>query len=215
MFVLDIMTRNPVTIHPDVPVTEAQVLMRREHIHRLPVIDHHGKLVGIISDKDLLNVTPSVATTLDMYEMTSLLAQLKVEKIMTRKVICANEDTLIEEAARLMADHDIGGLPVVKKDTSVVGIITESDVFHLFIEMFGSRRKGLRLTLLVPQKQGELAALAGAISAKGGNIIAFGTAPGTDSTNAICVMKLEGISREVAIELTKPLVIEIKDIREV
>ena len=196
MFVLDIMTRNPVTIHPDVPVTEAQVLMRREHIHRLPVIDHHGKLVGIISDKDLLNVTPSVATTLDMYEMTSLLAQLKVEKIMTRKVICANEDTLIEEAARLIPT-------------------TESDVFHLFIEMFGSRRKGLRLTLLVPQKQGELAALAGAISAKGGNIIAFGTAPGTDSTNAICVMKLEGISREVAIELTKPLVIEIKDIREV
>lgn len=215
MFVSDIMTHNPVVVHPDVPVTEAQVLMRREHVHRLPVIDHHGKLIGIISDKDLLNVTPSVATTLDMYEMTSLLSQLKVDKIMTRKVIAVSEDTLIEEAARLMADHDIGGLPVVKKDNSVVGIITESDVFHLFIEMFGSRRKGLRLTLLVPQKQGELAALASAIAAKGGNIIAFGTAPGTDSTNVICVMKVEGISRETADALAKPLVLEIKDMREV
>ncbi len=215
MFVSHFMTRNPVTIQPDAPVTEAQVLMRRERVHRLPVVDRTGKLVGLVSDKDLLNVAPSAATTLDMYEMTSLLANIKVERVMTHKVLAVHEDTLVEDAARLMADNDIGGLPVVSKDNLVLGIITESDLFRLFIDLFGSRRKGLRMTLLVPQKQGELAALAGAIAAKGGNIIAIGTAPGKDPSNASCMIKLDGISREAAIALATPLVLEIQDIREV
>jgi acetoin utilization protein AcuB len=215
MFVSNLMTRNPVMVQPDTPVTEAQVLMRREHVHRLPVVDKDGKLTGIISEKDLLNVSPSVATTLDMYEMTNLLSKIKVEKVMTRKVLSVFEDTLVEEAARLMADHDIGGLPVVRKDNTVIAIITESDLFRLFIDLFGSRRKGLRMTLLIPQKQGELAALAGAIAAQGGNIMAIGTAPGKDPTNVTCMIKLDGVSRETAIELAKPLVIEIQDIREV
>ena len=215
MFVANLMTRNPVTILPEAPITEAQVLMRRERVHRLPVVDKVGKLVGIVSEKDLLNVSPSVATTLDMYEMTSLLAKIKVEKVMTRQVLSVQEDTLVEDAARLMADHDIGGLPVVRSDNTVIGIITESDLFRLFIDLFGSRRKGLRLTLLVPQKQGELAALTSAIAAQGGNIIAVGTAPGTDPTNVACMIKLEGISREAAIALAQPLVLEIQDIREV
>lgn len=215
MFVSDLMTRNPVMVEPDTPVTEAQVLMRRERVHRLPVVDKAGKLVGLVSDKDLLNVSPSVATTLDMYEMTSLLAKLKVDKVMTRKVISVHEDCLVEDAARLLSDNDIGGLPVVRKDNVLIGIITESDLFRLFIDLFGSRRKGLRMSLLVPQKQGELAALTSAIAAAGANIIAVGTAPGTDPTNVACMIKLEGISREKAIQLTTPLVLEVRDIREV
>lgn len=215
MFVSDLMTRNPVMVEPDTPVTEAQVLMRREKIHRLPVVDKGGKLVGLVSDKDLLNVSPSVATTLDMYEMTSLLAKLKVDKVMTRKVISVHEDCLVEDAARLLSDNDIGGLPVVRKDNVLIGIITESDLFRLFIDLFGSRRKGLRMSLLVPQKQGELAALTSAIAAAGANIIAVGTAPGNDPTNVACMIKLEGISREKAIQLATPLVLEVRDVREV
>jgi acetoin utilization protein AcuB len=215
MFVSDLMTRNPVTIEPDTPVIEAQVLLRRERIHRLPVVDKAGKLIGIISEKDLLNVSPSVATTLDMYEMTSLLAKLKVDKAMTKKVISVHEDCLVEDAARLMSDNDIGGLPVVRRDNTLIGIITESDLFRLFIDLFGSRRKGLRMSLLVPQKQGELAALTAAIAGAGGNIIAVGTAPGTDPTNVTCMIKLEGIPREKAIQLALPLVLEVRDVREV
>jgi acetoin utilization protein AcuB len=215
MFVSNLMTRNPVMAQPETPVTEAQVMMRREKVHRLPVADKNGKLVGIVSEKDLLNVSPSVATTLDMYEMTSLLANLKVEKVMTRKVLSVHDDTLVEDAARLMADNDIGGLPVVNRDNTIIGIITESDLFRLFIDLFGSRRKGLRMSLLVPQKQGELAALTAAIAGAGGNIIAVGTAPGTDPTNVACMIKVEGLSREKVIALAKPLVLEIQDIREV
>jgi acetoin utilization protein AcuB len=215
MFVSDFMTRNPVTVEPDTPVTEAQVLLRRERIHRLPVVDKSGKLIGIVSEKDLLNVSPSVATTLDMYEMTSLLAKLKVEKAMTKKVISVHEDCLVEDAARLLSDNDIGGLPVVRRDNTLIGIITESDLFRLFIDLFGSRRKGLRMSLLVPQKQGELAALTAVIAGAGGNIIAVGTSPGTDPTNVTCMIKLEGIPREKAVQLAQPLVLEVRDVREV
>lgn len=215
MLVQEIMTRNPVTIHGDSPVTEAQILMRREKIHRLPVVDKHDKLQGIVSEKDLLNVSPSSATTLDMYEMTALLARIKVESAMTRKVLAVHEDTLVEDAARLLVDNDIGGLPVVNRDNVVVGIVTESDLFRLFIDMFGARKKGLRLSILVPQRPGELGDLAGAIAHAGGNIISFGSNPGTDPTNVHCVMKVEGLDRQKALEVIKPLVLSVLDAREV
>lgn len=214
MFVKATMTRNPLTVFPDSPVTEAQLLMRREKIHHLPVVDRRGKLVGIVTQKDLLNVSPSAATTLDMYEMTSLLAKLKVEAAMSRTPVTVAEDAPIEEAARLMADNDMGGLPVVGKDQMLVGIITESDIFHLFVDMLGSRLPGVRLTVLLRQKEGELAALAGAIAAKGGNIIATGTSPGTDSGNVQFIFKIQGIAAAVVRDAAQGVVLELVDIRE-
>lgn len=215
MIVAELMSKTPFTIYPDAPVTEAQSLMRREKIHRLPVCDHRGTLVGIISEKDLLNVSPSVATTLDMYEMTNLLSKLKVEKVMKKPVLTVQEDTLVEDAARLMADHDIGGVPVVRKDNTVVGIVTDSDIFHFFIEMFGTRRKGLRMSLLLEDKAGKIATLTSAIAAAGGNIIAIGTTPGTNTSNIKCMIKLEGLTRDALLAALKPLELEIEDVREV
>ena len=87
MTVNSVMTRNPITVLGSDPVTDAQTLMKREKIHRLPVVDAHHKLVGIVSEKDLLYATPSPATTLSLYEMSNLLARLKVEKVMTKKLI--------------------------------------------------------------------------------------------------------------------------------
>jgi len=112
-----------------------------------------------------------------------------------------------------MADKDIGCLPVVETG-KLVGIITESDLFKLFVELFGARQKGLRLTLLVPEKRGELAALTSAISRQGGNIIAIGTFLGEDTESGVCTMKVEGIAREALTALVEPLVIKIIDVRE-
>lgn len=215
MQVSDIMSRNPITVYPETPVTEAQIIMKREKIHRLPVVDRHARMLGIVSEKDLLSVSPSAASTLDMYEMTALLAKIQVQNAMTKKVISVHEDTLVEDAARLLADNDIGGLPVVNRENVVIGMVTESDLFRLFIDMFGSRRKGLRLSFIVPQKQGELAEIASAIAGAGGNIMAFGTSPGSDPTNVQCIMKVEGIGRREAIDILSPIVEAVLDAREV
>jgi acetoin utilization protein AcuB len=214
MKVSKIMTHNPITVRPSTPITDAQALIRKEKIHRLPVLDDSNRLVGIVAEKDILYASPSPASTLSVYEMSALLGKLTVEKVMTKKVISVEEDTLIEDAARIMADNDIGGLPVMRKD-KIVGIVTESDIFKLLIELFGTRKKGVRATLLIPEKRGEIAQMASAIADAGGNIISIGTFLGEDPTNAICTLKLEGIGKDDLPSVVEPYVEEILDIREV
>ncbi|HVP19416.1 MAG TPA: CBS domain-containing protein [Spirochaetia bacterium] len=213
MLVKERMTRNPITIRPDTPVTEAQAMMKREKIHHLPVLDKDEKLVGIVSEKDLLYASPSPASTLSVYEMTSLLAKLKVEKVMSKNVITVTEDVPLEEAAKIMADRGIGGLPIVRGST-LVGVITESDLFRLFIELFGARQRGIRISLTVPNVKGELARVSGAVTSAGGNILALGTFLGDDPTQGRVTMKVDGLGREALIRVLTPLAKSIDDVRE-
>ncbi len=136
MLVGERMTPRPITVNEETSLPEALELMRKEKIRRLPVLDKHGKLVGIVTELDLLRASPSPATTLSMYEIPYLLSKVKMRDIMTREVITVTEDTPIEEAARIMADNKIGGLPVMRDD-KLVGIITETDIFKLMLELFG------------------------------------------------------------------------------
>jgi acetoin utilization protein AcuB len=214
MLVRERMTRNPIFIRPDTPVTEAQALMKREKIHHLPVLDKDEKLVGIVTEKDLLYASPSVATTLSVFEMTSLLAKLKVEKVMSRDVISIAEDVPLEKAARIMADRGIGGLPIVR-GKAVVGIITESDLFRIFIELFGARQKGIRVTVTMPNEKGALAKVTAAVSGVGGNIIALGTHLGEDPSTGRCTVKVDGISREKLVAALTPHVRSVDDVRDV
>jgi acetoin utilization protein AcuB len=214
MLVKERMSKKPITIRPDVPVTEAQAIMKREKIHHLPVLDKSDTLVGIVTEKDLLYASPSPATTLSVYEMTSLLAKLTVDKVMTKKVITVTEDVPMEEAARIMADGDIGGLPVMRGKT-IVGIITESDLFRVFIELFGARTKGVRASMYIKDQKGALASITKAISEAGGNIIALGTFNGEDAESGLCTIKVEGASKDALVQALKPLVQKFEDIREV
>lgn len=215
MTVAQHMTANPITVHPETPVYEAQNLMRRERIHRFPVVDRERRLKGIVTEKDLLYASPSPASTLDVYEMSYLLSKLTVGEVMSHNLVTVAEDTVIEEAARLMVDHDIGGLPVLRAG-DLVGIITESDIFKIFIEMFGSRLPGLRATLSVPEKPGEMAALTTAIAAKGGNLISIGTFTGEgEPGQGLLTLKVEGLSRPDFETAVAPLVTRILDLRTV
>ena len=213
MLVKERMSRNPITIRFDTPVTEAQALMKREKIHHLPVLDRDGKLAGIVAEKDLLYASPSPATTLSVYEIASLLAKLTVDKVMSAKPLTVTEDVPLEEAARIMADRNIGGLPVVRCST-LVGIITESDLFRVFIELFGARQKGVRITAVLPNQRGELAKVSEAITKAGGNIIALGTFLAEDATQGRLTVKVEGLSKEKVVEALRPLAVRIEDIRE-
>ncbi|MDQ7796562.1 MAG: CBS and ACT domain-containing protein, partial [Spirochaetia bacterium] len=184
-----------------------------EKIKRLPVLDNKGKLVGIVTTLDLIHASPSPATSLDIYELHYLLSKLKVEKVMTRNVITVDEDLPIEEAARIMADNGISGLPVMRGNV-LIGIITETDLFKLFIELFGARHKGIRLTLLLPEKKGELAKVSNAITKAGGNIVSFATFEGEDPTNAYCAVKVTGVEKDALIQALTPVVEKVVDARE-
>ena len=190
-------------------------MMRREHIHRLPVIDQHSKkLVGIVSEKDLIYNAPSPASTLNVYEMTNLLSKLKIGSIMTKKVITVRPKDLVEDAARIMVDNNIGGMPVLDDKGLVVGIITESDIFKLFIDLFGTREPGLRATLRIPEEPGEIAKLGEDIVAHNGNIISIGTWPGNNPTNAVCIIKVAGMTKEQFVSSVEKHILEVIDIRE-
>ena len=153
MFVANRMAKNPVTVSPDTPVDEAASAMKKGHFRRLPVVED-GKLVGFLSDKDIMRVAPSPATTLSRYEARSLLAKLKIGDIM-------NKDATIEEAALIMYNHKIGGLPVVSSVGAVVGVITETDIFKTFVDVMGLQEGKTRLTLLVDNKVGVVYDIAG------------------------------------------------------
>ena len=214
MLIRERMTRNPVLCAPDLPVNEAFDLMKKERIRRLPVVEKNGKLVGIVSDKDLLRVSPSPATTLSAFEIPYLLSKVKVSDVMTRKVISVGEDTPIEDAARIMVDNKIGGLPVVNEDGAVVGIITETDIFKTFLELIGARKPGVRITMYVKDVRGELARVAQAVADVGGNIVATVEVPGTDSTNYEVLLKVTGASKDAIVDALNPIAVRIVDVRE-
>ncbi len=130
--VRDWMTPNPITIDIKTTLPEAHKLMKECHIRRLPVVDH-GKVVGILTLGDIREASPSDATSLSIFELNYLLAKLTVEKIMTRDPITIAPSSTIREAAQIMLEHKIGGVPVVEDD-KLVGIITESDIFRVLVQ---------------------------------------------------------------------------------
>jgi len=137
-----------------------------------------------------------------------------VSEVMTKKVITVAEDTPIEEAARIMADNKIGGLPVMR-DNHVVGIITETDLFKIFIELMGAREKGTRVTALIEEKPGQLAKITKAIAEAGGNFVAFGQFSGEDPSTRLVTFKVAGLKKDDVKKAVAEVTKEIWDIREI
>ena len=214
MKISKIMTRNPVITHPELSLTDARSLMDKEKISHIPVLNKNNELVGLITRADLLKANPSPATSLDMYEISYLLSKLTVEKLMEKKVITVQENEVVEEAARIMADNGIGCLPVLN-GSLLTCIITDTDIFHFFINAYGARHKGIRITVNFKEKRGQLAAFAGALAERGGNIVAFVTSEGDDMAHRRATFKITEINR-AAVEEAVGLIegAEIEDIRE-
>lgn len=169
MFAANRMSKNPVTITPDTTVTKAAAIMKAHKINRLPVLEG-GKLVGLVSDGDISRVSPSPATTLAEYEISSLLDQLKVKNIMSKRVIAINADATIEEAAYLMERNNISGLPVVSDVGVVVGVITARDILRAFVNMMGLEDGKTRIAVHVHDKKGVLEDMSSVLTGDGVNI---------------------------------------------
>jgi len=205
------MSRPVIAIHPDLPIHDARNLFKQEKIRRAPVVKN-GKLVGIVSDRDLIDASPSPATSLSVWEMNYLLSKIEVKDIMSKDVITIDEDTPIEQAARIMADNKIGGLPVMR-DKKVVGMITETDLFKIFLELMGAREIGVRVTALIEDKPGILGKITQAISGIGGNFIAFGQFTGEDVSTKFLTFKVVNASEKDIKDAIWDIVKEVQDIR--
>ncbi len=172
MFVSKWMSTKVVTIDRNESLGTAIRLMKEHRIRRLPVVSK-GKLVGIVSDRDLKGALPSRATSLDVWELHGLIDSLKIADIMTKSVITTTPGATIERVALTMMEKKIEGLPVLDEKGNLVGIVTEGDVFRALTEVTGVRRKSTRISLPIPDKPGSIMEVADVVRARGGRIFSI------------------------------------------
>lgn len=203
MFVRNRMTANPITVNKKTTIAEALELMRENKIRRLPVLDR-GKLVGIVTDRDLSEVSPSPATSLSVFELNYLLAKTRIGDILPKHqtVYTIAPDAFLEEAALLMRDHQIGGVPVVEND-QLVGIITETNIFDALIDIMGLRQEGTRIHLNVDDRPGVLADVSQVIKKFGGNITHIVSYNKPDGKSDLLIRLNMGDSDCIMMELKK------------
>ncbi len=201
MYVGQRMTLNPITASPETTHSQAYKLMRDHDIRHLPVVDR-DKLVGFVVEEDLLRAQPSAATTLSIYEVYSLLDKLKLKEIMISPVYTVEENCPMEEAARIMQEYKISGLPVMRGER-LMGIITEMDIFRAFIEVLGGSEQGLAFSVKLEDKPGALATVTRAVAAAGGNIISLVTFRAGERGTGEIYIKEKGADQEKLEELIR------------
>lgn len=145
MRIRDMMTKNPFTVDSETLVLDAQKIMRENNIRRLPVVDK-GNLVGMVTQHDILQASPSPATSLSIYELNYLLAKMKVKEIMKKNPVTVSPDTPFEEALKIGQEKKIGSFPVVENG-KLIGIATESDIVRVLTRVLGLREEGSRITI--------------------------------------------------------------------
>ncbi len=195
MLVKERMTPNPICGYPEMPVTEAQSLMQEKGIRHLPILEEDN-LVGLITQRSLLKALPSDVSNFSRFEISYTLAKIKVHTVMVKDLITVDEDTPIEEASRVMADERIGCLPVMR-DGDLVGIITDNDLFNIMVSLLGSRIPGIRVSVLQPDRVGEVARLTNAIADEGGYLsVCVGYYPDSHPESWVSVCKVKNMEVE-------------------
>jgi acetoin utilization protein AcuB len=172
MLIKDWMTQDPITISEDTSMIKAIHIMKDRRFRRLPVTAA-GKLVGIVTDRDLKEAAPSKATTLDVHELYYLLAELQVGEIMSQNPMSVSADDTVEHAAQIMLDHTISGLPVVDGGGHLVGIISQSDVFRAFMHITGVLQDGVQFALRLPDQPGLIKDVVDLLRARGARFISL------------------------------------------
>ena len=175
MLVANWMTKDVYTITPDRSMMKASKFMKDKGISRLPVVDENGRIVGIISDRDVKDASPSKATTLDVHELYYLLSEVKVQDIMTKKVVTIRDTETVEKAAVLMLEGNFGGLPVVDENDRVVGIITDTDIFKVLVEISGIYEGGAQFCLRLSTAPGSLRPVLAFLKDNGARIMSIMT----------------------------------------
>ena len=216
MLVRDYMMHDVVTIEPEARLSDALNMMRAHNVHRLPVVEDN-LLIGIVSEKDLLYAQPSVDRPISWVEASAQAAALLVRQVMQCDVVTVCPDCPIELAAATMTDHKIGVLPVVSPPEShtLVGIITETDIFRLFVEMLGSRAPGVRASLEIDNRKGALASLFNRIVEVGGGVTIVSSFPAASPNRIRIIVKVADVDQDTMRSLLKSeeTVIDLREIQ--
>ncbi|WP_462323416.1 CBS and ACT domain-containing protein [Desulfoplanes sp.] len=156
MLIREWMSQDVITVTPDTSMMKASKILKEKNIRRLPVVDESGKMVGIVTDRDIKEASPSKATTLDVHELYYLLSEIKIRDIMTKNPFCVDANGTVEKAAVVMREKKVEGLPVVDDGDKVVGIITETDIFNVMIDITGVYQGGVQLGFKLRNTPGSL-----------------------------------------------------------
>lgn len=171
MIVKNWMTTDVITVSPDTTLLKIARILKEHNIRRVPVLNDNSQIVGMVTDRDVKDASPSKATSLDMYEMHYLLAEIKAADIMTPNPIVIKDTNTIEKAAMIMLDNKIGGLPVVDAKNKLVGIVSDQDIFKALVIITGVREGGIQLGFSIANKQGAMKPVFDLIRQYGGRII--------------------------------------------
>jgi acetoin utilization protein AcuB len=193
------MSFDPVSVRTDTSLKEALDLVRSSPFRHLPVLDENDKLVGIVTEKSLVYASPTSSTTLSVFEVDYILSRTKIGQVIQGEVISVGPNLPVEEAARVMIDHRIGCLPVVEDD-KLIGIISDTDIFRVFVEGLGGGHPSLRITIVIPEAVGSLAQVTSHVANLGGNIHSLGTFWGERPEDRLIAFRLEGVDREIILQ---------------
>lgn len=212
MQVHECMMVDPITVSPETTYAEAFWLLRMKRLPALPVVDHAGKLVGIVTEKDLLGATS--ITLSGLHTIGPLSSPLRIEAAMTRRVITVSESCLLEDAARMLIDNNVGSL-LVMRENQVVGIVTQIEILRTMMEALGGRFEGICITIRLSEDKGELGAITDGIIKLGGKLINLSTFWGSKPINRIITLKVQGVKREdLLLMLERTIGVQVIDLRE-
>jgi len=172
MLVKGWMTSDVMTIDEDTSMMKASQIMKENNIRRLPVMQE-GKLVGMVTDRDIKEASPSKATTLDVHELYYLISELKVKDIMSKNVFTIGPEETVEKAAVKMLEHHISGLPVVSDKGKVVGVITQGDIFKVLVSLTGIYRGGIQFAFNLEDRPGSIQEVGDLIRKHGGRMVSI------------------------------------------
>ncbi len=216
MFVKDYMTRHPVMVDPKMSIVEAQGIMAETHVRHLPVVGKGKQLIGLVT-RERMRIPPTELASLNVWEITRFLSNMTVEDVMVKQenVITTGPNVTLEEAAQTMIGNKIGCLPVLEDDV-VIGIITEIDMMAQLTDLLGGNVPGVRLTIRMPNRKGELAKVTSAISEQGWGIYASGGVPTPkDPDHWDCVIKVRDVPKEELLAVVEKVEgQEVIDVRE-
>jgi acetoin utilization protein AcuB len=167
------MTTDVITVGEDTPMMKASIIMKEKNIRSLPILNKKGRLAGIVSDRDLRDASPSKATSLDVHELNYLISTIKIEELMTRNVVVVRPDETVEFAAILMLENKISSLPVINDKGSLIGIITQTDIFRVLINITGVYTGGVQFAFSLEDRPGSIGEVADVIRSYGGRVVSI------------------------------------------
>ena len=172
MLVKNWMSKGVITVDADDSMSDATKIIKENNIGMLPVMKK-GKLVCIITDRDLKRASASDASSLEIHELLYLLSTIKVKEIMTKDPITVPLDFTVEETAEILMKNKISGVPVVDEKGQVGGVITQNDLFKVMISLTGINNKGVQFALMLEDRSGSIMEITDIIRKYGGRMVSI------------------------------------------